>query len=154
MAINYRIATKADVAAMAKLRMEGWGTEDYWRERITAYLSGENNPQKALAPRTVFVAEEVDDIIGFIGGHLTRRLDCDGELEWIDVTYVHRRKGIARELVSRLAEWFIRQNAAKICVDPGNESARKFYAALGATNLNAHWMYWSDINMLLNDRNK
>ncbi len=152
MPIEYRIATPSDVPSLARLRAEGWGEAEYWIPRITGYMKCEHHPQKALMPRVVFVAVKGDVIIGFIAGHLTRRLECEGELEWIDVTSSHKRKGIASQLVRILATWFVEQGAKKICVDPGNDDARKFYAALGAENLNVHWMYWENINVLLKDK--
>jgi ribosomal protein S18 acetylase RimI-like enzyme len=149
MPVTYRTATQSDIPALARLRSEGWGTEDYWIPRIAGYMIGENNPQQALPPRVLYVAVDGDNIIGFIAGHLTRRLDCEGELEWIDITAQYRRKGTASELVRMLATWFAEQDARKICVDPGNQPARMFYAAIGAEDLNAHWMYWKDISTLL-----
>jgi ribosomal protein S18 acetylase RimI-like enzyme len=148
MQIQYRTATPSDIPSLARLRSLGWGEEQYWIPRITAYMNGENNPQMALPQRVVYVAEESGKVIGLIAGHLTRRLDCEGELEWIDVATEYRRKGIASKLVGILAEWFMEQNVRKVCVDPGNEAARKFYTANGAENLNAHWMYWKDIRSL------
>jgi len=126
----------------------GWGEVAYWIHRITGYMNGTNNPGDSLPPRVVYVAEHNEAIIGFIAGHLTRRLNCEGELEWIDVDTAYRRKGIASELVKVLANWFAEQNAKKICVDPGGDDSRKFYAANHATNLNQHWMYWEDITVL------
>ncbi|MFI5161318.1 MAG: GNAT family N-acetyltransferase [Sphingobacteriales bacterium] len=152
MEIGYRTATQSDIPALARLRSEGWETEEYWIPRITGYIKGELHPQNALMPRVVYVAIENDIIIGFIAGHLTKRLECDSELEWIDVTSQFRRKGIATELIRMLAAWFIEQKALKICVDPGNDTARIFYSSLGAENLNAHWMYWNDISVLVKDK--
>jgi ribosomal protein S18 acetylase RimI-like enzyme len=152
MQIEYRAATIADVSSLARLRSEGWGEAEYWIPRITGYMREEHHPQKALIPRVVYVAVENNKIIGFIAGHLTQRLECEGELEWIDVTSAYRRKGIATQLACILAAWFVEQKASKVCVDPGNDNARKFYAALGAGNLNAHWMYWEDISVLLKDK--
>ena len=149
MKVEYREATLADIPSLAELRAEGWGEAEFWIPRITGYMKGEHHPQKALMPRVVYVAIENEIITGFIAGHLTKRLECEGELEWIDVTFAHRRKGIASELVRILAAWFAEQGATKVCVDPGNDYARKFYAALYAENLNAHWMYWKDITALL-----
>jgi GNAT superfamily N-acetyltransferase len=119
MQIEYRIATLADVPSLARLRAEGWGEAEYWIPRITGYMKGEHHPQKALMPRVVYAAVENDIIIGFIAGHLTQRLECEGELEWIDVTSAHRRKGIAGELVRLLAAWFAGQNAKKSVRRPG-----------------------------------
>ncbi|MGN6640247.1 MAG: GNAT family N-acetyltransferase [Mucilaginibacter sp.] len=149
MAISYRIATRNDIPAIAYLRSLEWETEDFWVPRVTGYMNGVNTPQHGFPERIVYVAEEDNVITGFIAGHLTTRLNCGGELEWINVETDYRRKGIAAELVHKLAAWFIEQNAHKICVDPGNENARKFYTALGAENLNQHWMYWQDISILL-----
>ncbi|MGZ3778132.1 MAG: GNAT family N-acetyltransferase [Mucilaginibacter sp.] len=144
-----RLTTESDIPHIARLRSLGWGDVDYWIPRVTAYMNGENNPQKALPQRVGYVAEENGQVIGFVAGHLTTRLDCEGELEWIDVDTDYRRKGVASELVRMLAKWFEDQGARKICVDPGNENARKFYTANGAENLDAHWMYWTDISLLL-----
>lgn len=149
MEIKYRLAAESDNPSLALLRSQGWGDVVFWIPRITAYMNGENNPQMALPPRVSYVAMDNGQIIGFIAGHLTRWLDCEGELEWIDVDTEYRRKGIASELVRLLAKWFEEQGAHKTCVDPGNEAARKFYAANGAKNLDAHWMYWKDITALL-----
>lgn len=148
METKYRVVTDADIPALAQLRSESRGEADYWTSRIRGYLNGAHHPQKALAPRIAFVAQDGDEVIGFIAGHLTTRLDCEGELEWIDVTGKHRRKGIAGELVRLLAKWFEEKGARKVCVDPGNEAARKFYASMGAKNLDQHWMYWRDISHL------
>ena len=147
--ILYREATSEDIPFLAKIRAKNSGTEEGWTNRITGYLEGTIHPQQALKPRIIYVALDGSSIIGFIAGHLTRRLECEGELEWIDVAEGYRRAGIASELVRVLAKWFIRQSVHKICVDPGNEAARKFYRSNGAENLNQHWMYWDDIRDVL-----
>lgn len=149
MGIQYRAATQADIPAIAYLRSLGWESKDFWMPRVTAYMNGLSNPQQGLPKRVLYVAEENKVIIGFIAGHLTRRLDCEGELQWINIETDHQRKGIATRLVRKLAGWFIEHNAHKICVDPGNENARKFYSALGAESLNQHWMYWRDISIVI-----
>lgn len=149
MEIHYRIATESDIPSLARLRTLLRGTIDGWAPYIKGYMDGMTNPQKALAPRVVYVATDGEQVVGWIAGHLTTRLGCDGELQWIDVDTEHRRKGIASELVKMLAGWFAEQNAKKICVDPGNDDSRKFYAANGAGNLNQHWMYWEDITVLI-----
>ena len=149
MRLKYRLANTADAIALAQLRSSGWGTEDYWVPRILGYMQGKNHPQLALLPRVLYVAADGDEVVGFVAGHLTRRFDCQGELEWIDVAAEYRRRGIGTELVLLLAKWFDGQGANKVCVDPGNEHARKFYTALSAENLDAHWMYWNDISTIL-----
>lgn len=140
--IIYREATGQDIPFLAKIRSTDSAEESYWNARISGYAEGTHYPQKALKERIIYVATENERIIGFIAGHLTRRYDCDGELQWIDVIESYRRKGIASKLVKLLTEWFVKHDSCKICVDPGNDIARQFYKANGATALNNHWMYW------------
>jgi ribosomal protein S18 acetylase RimI-like enzyme len=108
------------------------------------------NPQKALKPRVLYVAVADGAIVGFIAGHLTRRFDCDGELEWIDVVPEYRGNSVSKELVRRLAGWFTDHGAARICVDvdPENTIARRFYRKHGARQLNKHWLVWDDIGVV------
>ena len=143
----YRPATLLDVSAMAQLRSEHWGNAPDWERTVAAYLSGEHHPRQARLPRIAIVAEEDDEIIGFIAGHLTRRHGCDGELQWINVSASQRRNGIASELLSHLAEWFVENGARRVCVDvqPRNTTARAFYARYGAEPLNDRWMVFPDI---------
>lgn len=150
----YREASKSDVAAMARIRASSWGDEEYWKKRILGYMECEIHPRHALKPRVSFVATEEEAVVGLIAGHLTRRHGCDGELEWIDVVETRRGSGIAYGLLTRLAEWFVGQNALKICVDvqPSHTVARKFYRKHGADDLHPHWMIWKDIRMVLDDR--
>ena len=145
MSLTIRLAEPSDIPAMASIRARQWETEQYWHNRITRYLAGELSPQKALPARIAFVAVDNEEVVGFIAGHLTRRFECDGELEWIDTIEQRRRQGIATALLRTLAQWFEQQGAFKVCVDPGNAIARAFYARYGAESLNQHWMVWNDI---------
>jgi len=121
---------------------------------MARYLEGLQHPQHALAPRVVYVAVENDSVVGYVAGHLTRRYDCDGELQWIYVVAEHRRRRVGSELVRMLASWFANQKASRICVNvaPANARARSFYTRQGAENLNEHWMVWSEINVVLEKR--
>jgi RimJ/RimL family protein N-acetyltransferase len=150
-ALSYRPAEDSDVPALARLQAARWETEEYWKVRIPAYLHGELDPRQALKPRVGYVALEDDSIVGLIAGHLTRRYDCDGELEWIIIAPEHRGAGVAAELLRLLAAWFVAQNALRICVDvdPKNAGARSFYAKFGAKELNPHWLVWKDIRVVL-----
>jgi len=139
---------------MARIRAGEWGTEEYWRVRISRYLDRELHPQQALLPRVIYVALEGDSLVGFIAGHLTRRYACDGELEWINVIRERRGSVVASELLRLLAAWFAKQKASRICVDvdPANSTARRFYMRHGADNLNEHWLVWNDIKVVLAER--
>ena len=147
-AIQYREVIKADVSFIARI-LADWQTEEYWNKRVSGYYHQELHPQKALLPRVMYVAIASGSIVGFIAGHLTERFGCDGELQWINVIPGFRRAGIATELLHLLAGWFLERNALYVCVDPGNEQSRKFYARNGARNLNEHWMVWKDISIVL-----
>lgn len=135
---------------MARIRAAEWETEDYWNNRIAAYLGGKLNPQYALGPRIGYVSCENDRVAGFVAGHLTRRHSCDGELEWINVVPEHRGRGVATELLRLLARWFIERKAFRVCVDvqPSNIAARRFYKRHYAEDLNPHWLVWNDIRVL------
>ena len=150
MPITIRPAEQSDIVAMAAIRAKQWETPAYWLRRIPAYLNGELFPQQALAPRAAFVAADGEQIVGFVAGHLTRRFQCDAELEWIDTIVERRRQGIAGALLRTMAGWFLEHNARKVCVDPGNDIARAVYAKYGAQPLNQHWMVWDDIRLLTN----
>ena len=118
-----------------------------------AYLAGELHPQHALPTRAMYVAvdTDTDTVVGLIAGHLTRRYDCDGELQWIDVAPDHQQQGIASALLCQLATWFASHHATRICVDvdSANTIARRFYARHGAVPLNPHWLVWPDITVVL-----
>ena len=146
--MQYRVATLSDVPAMATIRAAEWETEDYWRRRLAAYMDGTSQPQTALTPRITYVAVSGVAVVGFASGHLTRRFDCDGELQFLNVAASHRGAGIAAELLRRMAAWFVSQHARRICVDP-DDPARRFYTRHGAVALNRHWLVWEDIAVVL-----
>jgi len=153
-AVHYRLAEKADIPAMGRIRAAEWETEEYWRVRISRYLNCELHPEQALMPRVSYVALEAESLVGFIAGHLTRRYACDGELEWINVIPECRGSAVASELLRLLAALFAEQKASRICVDvePNNTTARRFYKRYGADDLNEHWLVWNDIKVVLGQR--
>ena len=144
--LDYRVAQTADIERMAQCRLAdpAAGPAD---ERMAAYFAGKHHPQQASAPRIGYVAAIGDLVVGYTGGHLTRRHQCDGELQYLFVSPAHRRVGIAGELVLRMFQWFVTQGAYKICVNvaPENGPARAFYRSLGATELGQYWSVWRDI---------
>jgi ribosomal protein S18 acetylase RimI-like enzyme len=149
-ALQYRRATAPDIPALARIRREGGWDGGAPEERMALYLAGEHHPQHALLPRIMFLALADSVPVGYIAGHLTRRYECDGELEWMFVSPAHRRAGVAGALLRLLATWFAEQGAARVCVDvePSNTAARHFYRSRGAVDLNPHWLVWNDIRDL------
>jgi Acetyltransferases, including N-acetylases of ribosomal proteins len=147
MSITFREVESSDIPALARIRAAESQTEQYWIDRITGYLDGTHNPQKALPPRILYVAQQDDSMIGFISGHLTERFQCAGELQWINVVERQRGGGAAGALFNLLATWFEQQKALRICVNcsPENPRAYCFYTRHGAVPMNDHWLIWEDI---------
>ena len=145
--VQYKVADQSHIPGTARIRGLDPETEGYWHDRITGYLNGLLNPQKALAPRIMYVAMDAGTVVGFIAGHLTLRYDCSGELEWISVLPQYQRRGIASGLLRLLTAWFVEQKSLRVCVDvdPANGVARTFYKHHGAIDLNAHWLVWENI---------
>jgi ribosomal protein S18 acetylase RimI-like enzyme len=145
--ITYREATLDDVPAMASLReRSGWGggaSEAVMR----LYLAGEHHPQHARSARVAFLAEFDGAAVGYIAGHLTTRFGCGGELQWLLVSPARRGGPAATMLLRRLAGWFARHGAPRVCVNVAsdNSRARGFYRRHGAEELSPHWMVWADI---------
>jgi GNAT superfamily N-acetyltransferase len=146
MPVTLRPVEPTDIPPMAAIRAQEWGTEAFWRDRIGLYLSGRHSPQQALTARAAFVAMDGNDLVGFVAGHRTHRLKCDGELQWINVVRERRGLGVGGQLMTQIGTWFVDQDARRICVnvDPDNSAARKLYARHGARPLNDHWMVWED----------
>lgn len=146
--MRVREARLADVARLAEIRAGDTeaGPAD---PRMERYLAGAHHPGDALALRVMYLAVEGELIAGYIARHLTRRFDCHGELQYLYVARDYRRRGAASALLMALANWFIEQDARKICVDvvPENAAARSFYRQHGAVELNPAWMVWEDIGL-------
>jgi ribosomal protein S18 acetylase RimI-like enzyme len=145
--MEYKQAGVADATGLAAIRADEKNL-DYWIYRISGYMNGELHPRQALLPRIIYKAVDDDKIVGFVAGHLTKRYECDGELQWIDVIPAYKRQGIATQLLKLIAAWFGEQNAKKICVDVGSDEGKAFYRRHGAEELNEHWMVWKDIATL------
>ena len=138
-AVQYRQASVADLPGMALSRLADAATGPT-DTRIAAYLLGKT-------PRVAYVALRGQEVVGYIGGHLTRRYGCDGELRYLFVAPEHRRRGVAGALFQLLATWFRDHDARRFCihVEPANVAARRFCLRLGAGELNRYWLVWQDV---------
>lgn len=150
MPLMIRPAEPPDIPSMAEIRAQTKGTQSFWADRIDRYLRGEHSPQQALPLRSAFVAEDQGKIVGFVAGHRTRRFDCDGEVQWIDVDQQHRGRGIGYKLLAQMGSWFVSQETKRICVnvDTNNLAARKLYETCGARPLSEAWMVWDDSSLI------
>ena len=97
---------------MAKIRAAESGTEDGWLTRITAYMTCEAHPQKALKPRVLYVAENDGEVVGWAAvaprselpfARSTKIPHIDDQLVWsvwcIRVRPGHRGTGISHALL-------------------------------------------------------
>jgi ribosomal protein S18 acetylase RimI-like enzyme len=145
---EYRKAELSDIPTLSRLRGDGeagGASED----RMARYLAGTHHPQEALQAREMWLVSVDGSAIGYVAGHLTRRFECDGELQWIYVAPEARGTPVAGELLRIMARWFVAQGAKRICVDVGDERARRFYRRHGAVEISQHWMTWDDIGTVL-----
>lgn len=146
--MTVRQATASDIPALAAIRAQSWGTEEYWVNRISGYLQSTKNPKDARKNRRIFAAIEQNEIVGLVAGHLTERFGCQGELQWINVLDEYQGKQIATKLLKHMAGWFLEQKALHICVnvEPDNIKGIHFYQKNGAVRMDDHWMVWKDIS--------
>lgn len=143
--ISVREASVSDVELMEQSRtLHGAGRAD---ERMAAYFRGLHHPQKALLPRTGYIAMADTKPVGYAAGHLTTRFGYAGELQYLFVALPYRRRGIGRWLVKSLASWFAAQGALRVCVcvDLESEPAAPFYVSLGASPFRPSWYAWENI---------
>ncbi len=137
--VSYHPLDAAHVEDVASLEAQSMGT-DAWSTRLVADELGQRN-------RSWWVAESSDEagtkLIGYAGG-----LVVDGDLQILKVA-VHptwRRRGIARELLRRVAE-DARNLGASTCsleVRASNDGAQALYAALGFETIGTRPRYYSD----------
>ena len=153
------MASQADADACASLMSRAMeASDDYkhprfedilpqWQFRVSGYLAGTYHPGFAKEERAMFVAEQSDEVIGFIAGHRTLRFGCDGELQWAFVLPDWQRKGIGSSLLAMMRRWFVEHSMRKICVNASADMlARAFYLKHGAKAMNEHWCVWEDVS--------
>lgn len=153
--MEYREAVESDIPEMARLRVaedaEYGSGEEALRRRMMGYFQQKHHPQHALMPRALYVGRDEEALAGYVAGHLSRRFNSDGELQWIYVAPKYRGANVAAKLLHLVATWFAEHNAKRVCVDvaPSNTRARSFYERHGARVLAPSWMLWDDIRDLV-----
>ena len=154
--IRYREATILDIPEIARLCADSRQEVGYWRARIEGYVKLEFNPHQATDSRLLYVAVQKGIVIGFIAGHLTKRQEYSGQIQWLGTALQIRRAGIASTLLRILAGWFIEQGvkSVRVDIDPENTGARDFYQHHHASSINQYWLYWDDIAVVINDRDR
>lgn len=153
-AIRYREANLLDVPEIARLCADSHLEEGYWRARLTGYMKLEFNPHQATSQRLIYVAVHKGVVIGFVAGHLTKRQEYAGQIQWIATDAQWRRTGVGSELLWIMAGWFVENQVASVRVDldPDNNTAQSFYQHHHAASINRYWLYWDDIGIVHTDR--
>lgn len=156
--VNIRPALRADLESIARVQARAMVAAPYYdaavdeesefrrlRPRISGYFDGSYHPSFAQADRTLLAAD-CQRVVGFSAGHLSTRLGCTAELQWLFVLPQWQRQGIATALLHSLAEWFVRLHSTRVIVDaPPDHPSRAFYVRHGAIPLDAYWLHWPDI---------
>ena len=145
--LQLREATSADIAGMARCQLDD-PVNLVADARMAAYFDGLHHPQQALLARVGYVALVNEEIVGYIAGHLTTRHGCAGEVQYLFVSPLYRRRGIATALFRMLAKWFQAQAAQHVCValaDDSPKEAKPFYESTGASPFKKYWYVWEDI---------
>ncbi len=133
--VSYRPLDQACAAEVAQLESSAMGTDAWAAHLVEDELSHKD--------RTWWVAEVDGVFAGYAGGMVV-----DGDLQILKVAVkpTFRRRGIARELVSRIAD-DARNLGAHSCsleVRAGNTGAQAFYAQLGLKSIGVRPRYYSD----------
>lgn len=133
--VSYRPLDAAHVADVAALEHEAMGS-DAWGDRLVADELGQRN-------RSWWIAQAGSELVGYAGG-----LVVDGELEILKIAVAPawRRHGVARELITRVAE-DARNLGAQTCsleVRAANEGAQRFYETMGLSRIGVRPRYYSD----------
>jgi GNAT superfamily N-acetyltransferase len=159
--ISLRVATPADAAAIAAVRIESWHAS--YRGMIPdAYLEGMKLEDSTAHWNTiltagkdniaVYVAECDDQIIGFASAMILpeAKLGCDAELTAIYLQPALQRSGIGVRMVQKLARFCLANNAQGmlVWVISGNQPARRFYEKLGASLLLEQDFNWDGMDLI------
>ena len=133
--ITYKPLDAVHAAAVAALESQVMGS-DAWNELLVA-------DELPRGDRTWWAAFEGSSLVGYAGGWV---VDGQVQILKIGVDPAMRRRGVARELLARVAS-DARDLGATSCsleVRAGNAGAQAFYEALGFRSIGTRPRYYSD----------
>ena len=133
--VSYLSLGAAHVEAVAALESRVMGSDAWSAKMVADELSHKD--------RIWWVAEFDGDVVGYAGGLI---VDGDVQILKVGVDEGYRRRGIARELLERVAA-DARNLGASSCsleVRASNEGAQAFYAQMGLTAEGVRPRYYSD----------
>ena len=158
--ITFRVATAADAAAIAAVRVDSWRATyrgvipDDYLDDMRADESAEMWEQVLEANRPdigVYVAEAGAEVVGFAAGMLLQpeKLDCNAELTAIYVKPIAQRGGVGRRLLALVAHRLQQVGAVSLLawVIADNQVARTFYEELGAELLVEQPFTWDTLEL-------
>lgn len=159
--IAIRPATKADAAAIARVRVDCWRTTyrglipDAYLDAMDVDASTQLWDRVLSAPpntTSVFVADDNGDVVGFAAGNRLEepRYALDAELSAAYVRRDRQRMGIGRRLVAAVAR-AQQTNGAHgliVWVIAGNKGARAFYEGLGGALLVEQPFEWDGMPLV------
>lgn len=149
--VNYRLATKEDVASLANLHAESWRNtyrglfadvfldQFVWEDRKAVWSSRMTDPK---TNQYVLVAIEENRLCGFICAYGDESAEWGTFIDNLHVDATCKGKGIGRELMTRVAQWVDNSFSKKglyLEVLEANQSARRFYENLGARHQDTKW---------------
>ena len=157
--MQVRQALETDLDPVARVQARTMVASDYYeasvdfesehqrlRPLVVGYFRGTYHPACSLPARSVIVAEHLDRIIGFVAGHVSTRMGCEAELQWMFVLPRWQRQGVGAQLLRLMAAWFTKQESTHVIVDaPPANPYRAFYLKHGASPLDEYWLHWQDI---------
>jgi len=148
---HFREAIESDIPELARICAKEGQPIEFWNARLFGYLKNEFNPFQALDSRVIFVAIREGIPVGFVAGHITRRSDYPGHVQWIGVSPEYQRMGIGSELVWILAGWFVERQITKVRADVDIEfiGSSDFFNYHKAQLQNKRWLCWEDIRTIL-----
>ena len=133
--INFREATALDIPVLVSLDRE------YFSH--TAWPAEQFRGEIGKPTRFFLIAESEQEIIAYAGAFLPNA-GGEGDIMTIAVKPEFRRKGIAKELISRMESWAKARGAIAMMleVDVTNDSAISLYKNIGYETLNIRKNYY------------
>jgi ribosomal protein S18 acetylase RimI-like enzyme len=129
--VRLRSATAEDVSAVHALEREIFGADAWSAQSVLEELTG---------PRRVALVVCDPGVVGYV---VTAAAGDTVDLQRVGVHPAHRRRGLARSLVSAALD---RGDAERVLleVSAGNDAALAFYAAAGFTEIDRRRRYFRD----------
>lgn len=133
--ITYREATVLDIPVLVSLDRQYFPHTAWPAEQFRAEIG--------KPTRFFLIGESGEEIIAYAGAFLPNA-GGEGDIMTIAVAPEYRRKGIAKELISRMESWAKARGAIAMMleVDVTNSDAIALYASLGYETLNIRKNYY------------